>query len=168
LHDSFAVRRGDEKLREDLRVRASYLTDNCSERLLKRFVLAAADESVSDRQWLESLLMIVVDKPAESWTDADVHSFEPKLTDLARRFMNLEALQKGMGASKNKGFDARRITIARPDGQEIHQLVWLDPEDSDRLEVLVEKILREESVQGSDRLQQALIAKLAERVMGNG
>ncbi|MBD2152448.1 hypothetical protein H6F44_20340 [Pseudanabaena sp. FACHB-1277] len=168
LHDAFAVRRGDEKLREDLRVRASYLTDSCSERLLKRFVLAASDEKGDDRQWLESLLMIIADKPAESWTDADVQSFEPKLTDLARRFMNLEALQKGMVASKNKGFDARRITIARPDGQEVHKLIWLDPKDSDRLEVLVEKILSEESVQGSDRLQQALIAKLAERVMGNG
>lgn len=167
LHDAFAVRRGDEKLREDLRVRASYLTDNCSERLLKRFVLAAADETVDDRQWLESLLMIVVDKPAESWTDVDVRNFEPKLTDLARRFMNLEALQKGMVASKNKGFDARRITIARPDGQEVHQLIWLDPEDSDRLELLVEKILSEEGMQGSDRLQQALIAKLAERVLNN-
>ena len=167
LHDAFAVRRGDEKLREDLRVRASYLTGNCSERLLKRFVLAAADETVDDRQWLESLLMIVVDKPAESWTDADLRSFEPKLTDLARRFMNLEALQKGMVASKNKGFDARRITISHPDGQEVHQLIWLDPQDSDRLEPLVEKILNEAIVQGSDRLQQALIAKLAERVLNN-
>jgi hypothetical protein len=175
LHDAFAVRRDEAKLREDLRMRASYLTDNCSERLLKRFVIAAADETVDDRQWLESLLMIIADKPAESWTDADVQSFEPKLTDLARRFMNLEALQKEMAASykANSGkahsgaqsFDARRITIARPDGQEVHQLIWLDPKDSDRLEVLVEKILSEESVQGSDRLQQALIAKLAERVL---
>ncbi len=172
LHDAFAVRRDEAKLREDLRIRASYLTDNCSERLLKRFVLAAADEAASDRQWLESLLMIIADKPAESWTDTDVRSFEPKLTDLARRFMNLEALHKEMATSKSqakgKGFDARRITIARPDGQEVHQLIWLDPKDSDRLEALVEKILSEESVQGSDRLKQALIAKLAERVMGNG
>ncbi|MFN4869452.1 MAG: hypothetical protein ACK5LD_06210 [Pseudanabaena sp.] len=172
LHDAFAVRHDEAKLREDLRMRASYLTDNCSERLLKRFVLAAADETVDDRQWLESLLMIIADKPAESWTDTDVRSFEPKLTDLARRFMNLESLHKEMATSKSqakgKGFDARRITIARPDGQEVHQLIWLDPKDSDRLEVLVEKILSEESVQGSDHLKQALIAKLAERVMGNG
>ena len=172
LHDAFAVRHDEAKLREDLRMRASYLTDNCSERLLKRFVLAAADETVDDRQWLESLLMIIADKPAESWTDTDVRSFEPKLTDLARRFMNLESLHKEMATSKSqakgKGFDARRITIARPDGQEVHQLIWLDPKDSDRLEVLVEKILSEESVQGSNRLKQALIAKLAERVMGNG
>ncbi|MFN9142733.1 MAG: hypothetical protein ACK5W6_00300, partial [Pseudanabaena sp.] len=178
LHDAFAVRHDEAKLREDLRMRASYLTDNCSERLLKQFVLAAADETVDDRQWLESLLMIIADKPAESWTDTDVRSFEPKLTDLARRFMNLESLHKEMAASYKtysgkahsgaQSFDARRITIARPDGQEVHQLIWLDPKDSDRLEVLVEKILSEESVQGSNRLKQALIAKLAERVMGNG
>ena len=131
-----------------------------------RFVLAAADETADDQRWLESLLMIVVDKPAESWTDADMTSFEPKLSDLARRFINLEALQKGMVASKNKGFDARRITIAHPNGEEVHRLVWLDREDSDRLEPLVEKILNEAIVQGNDRLQQALIAKLAEKVLG--
>ncbi|MFN5925675.1 MAG: hypothetical protein ACK466_18290, partial [Pseudanabaena sp.] len=123
LHDAFAVRRDEAKLREDLRMRASYLTDNCSERLLKQFVLAAADETVDDRQWLESLLMIIADKPAESWTDTDVRSFEPKLTDLARRFMNLESLHKEMAASYKtysgkahsgaQSFDARRITIAR-------------------------------------------------------
>ncbi len=166
LHEAFGVRRSSEKLREDLQVRASYLVESCLERTLRRFVLAAADETADDQRWLESLLMIVVDKPAESWTDADMTSFEPKLSDLARRFINLEALQKGMVASKNQGFDARRITIARPDGQEVHRLVWLDREDSDRLEPLVEKILNEALVQGSDRLQQALIAKLAEKVLG--
>jgi hypothetical protein len=166
LHEAFGVRRNSEKLREDLQVRASYLVASCLERTLRRFVLAAADETADDQRWLESLLMIVVDKPAESWTDADMTSFEPKLSDLARRFINLEALQKGMVASKNQGFDARRITIARPDGQEVHQLIWLDREDSDRLEPLVEKILNEAIVQGSDRLQQALIAKLAEKVLG--
>ncbi|BBC26830.1 hypothetical protein [Pseudanabaena sp. ABRG5-3] len=166
LHEAFGVRRNSEKLREDLQVRASYLVESCLERTLRRFVLAAADETADDQRWLESLLMIVVDKPAESWTDADMTSFEPKLSDLARRFINLEALQKGMVASKNQGFDARRITIARPDGQEVHQLIWLDREDSDRLEPLVEKILNEAIVQGNDRLQQALIAKLAEKVLG--
>lgn len=166
LHEAFGVRRSSEKLREDLQVRASYLVESCLERTLRRFVLAAADETADDQRWLESLLMIVVDKPAESWTDADMTSFEPKLSDLARRFINLEALQKGMVASKKQGFDARRITIARPDGQEVHRLVWLDREDSDRLEPLVEKILNEAIVQGSGRLQQALIAKLAEKVLG--
>jgi len=166
LHEAFGVRRSSEKLREDLQVRASYLVESCLERTLRRFVLAAADETADDQRWLESLLMIVGDKPAESWTDADMTSFEPKLSDLARRFINLEALQKGMVASKNQGFDARRITIARPDGQEVHRLVWLDREDSDRLEPLVEKILNEAIVQGNDRLQQALIAKLAEKVLG--
>jgi len=32
---------------------------------------AASDESNLDSQWLEALVMIVADKPAESWTDDD-------------------------------------------------------------------------------------------------
>jgi hypothetical protein len=67
----------------------------------------------------------------------------------------------------NKGFDARRITIARPDGHEVHRLVWLDREDSDRLEVLVDKILSGLMIKDDARLQQALIAKLAEKVLGD-
>jgi len=169
LHDAFGIRSGEDKLREDLRVRASCLTGNCSERMLKSFVMAAADETVSDRQWLESLLMIVADKPAESWTDADMNSFELKLSDLSRRFINLEALVKGIESSLdrviNRSFDARRITITHPDGHEVHRLVWLDREDSDRLEVLVDKILDGLMIEDEDRLQQALIAKLAERVL---
>jgi hypothetical protein len=39
--------------------------------ILKRFIRAASDESKSDSQWLETLVMIVADKPAESWTDDD-------------------------------------------------------------------------------------------------
>jgi len=165
LHEAFGVRRSSEKLREDLQVRASYLVESCLERTLRRFVLAAADETADDQRWLESLLMIVVDKPAESWTDADMTSFEPKLSDLARRFINLEALQKGMIASKNQGFDARRITITRPDGQEVHRMVWIDPEDDYFLESLVEEIINDKGLEKNDRMQQALIAKLAERVL---
>lgn len=65
------------------------------------------------------------DKPAESWTDKDVTRFELKLSDLTRRFKNLEALRAEVDA-KGTGFDARRITVNRPDGQEINQIVGID------------------------------------------
>jgi len=167
LHEAFGVRGGGQRLREDLGVRASYLTDGCIERTLKRFVLAAADKTAEDKTWLESLLMIVADKPAESWNDADEIGFESKLSDLARRFINLEALQKGMAASKNKGFDARRITIGRPDGYEVHRLLWLDPDDSDLLNVEIDEILKKPIFKDSERLKQGLIALLAEKVLNN-
>ena len=122
LLDAFGVRRGEPKLREDLRVRSNYLIDKCIEPTLKRFTKAAIDETVDDAQWLKALVMIVADKPAESWTDQDVTRFEIELADLVRKFQNLEALQKETTA-KGEGFEARRITVTHADGQE----TWKQP-----------------------------------------
>ncbi len=165
LYAAFGVTSSKEVLREDLRVRASYLTDACLERTLKRFALAAAEKNSEAKTWLESLLMIVSDKPAESWTDNDVVAFESKLSDLARRFINLEALQKGMAASKNRGFDARRITIARPDGHEVHQLLWIDPDDVALLKSEVTKIFENPIFRDGERLKQGMAALMVEEIL---
>ncbi len=165
LHSAFGVR-SQEKLREDLRVRSHHLVDQCIDPLLRRFTLAAIEESTSDREWVEALVMIVADKPAESWSDEDVTAFELKLSDLARRFQNLEALRTEVTASKQGGFEARRVTITRSDGQEVHRMVWLDDQKHDRMESLVQEFLTQLSAYDDPQLQQALVARLAEKVLG--
>lgn len=165
LYNAFGVRK-EEKLREDLRVRSGYLVDQCIDPLLRRFTLAAVEESTSDREWIEALVMIVADKPAESWTDEDVTAFEMKLSDLSRRFKNLEALRTEVSASKQMGFEARRITITRPDGQEVNRMVWLDQEKSSQLESLVEDWLSKLNLYNDPDFQDALVARLAERALG--
>ncbi|PMB25173.1 hypothetical protein [Fischerella thermalis] len=162
IYEAFGVRSQETKLREDLRVRANYLAGKCIEPLLKRFIRAASDESKSDSQWLEALVMIVADKPAESWTDDDAIAFEMKLADLVRRFKNLEALQKEV-AAKGEGFEARRITMTRPDGQEIHQMVWVDHGRESLLEQIVDEILAK--LPDDQQLRQAILAKLSERIL---
>ncbi|QCS48139.1 hypothetical protein FEK30_01080 (plasmid) [Picosynechococcus sp. PCC 11901] len=72
IFKAFGVRSEEAKLREDLQVRCRYLVNQCIEPTLKRFMKAVLDSEVGDRQWLESLVMIVADKPAESWTDQDL------------------------------------------------------------------------------------------------
>ncbi|WP_052349722.1 hypothetical protein [Picosynechococcus sp. NKBG042902] len=69
IFKAFGVRSEEAKLKEDLQVRCRYLVNQCIEPTLKRFMKAVLDSEVSDRQWLESLVMIIADKPAESWTD---------------------------------------------------------------------------------------------------
>ncbi|MCP2729892.1 hypothetical protein [Limnofasciculus baicalensis] len=165
LQDAFGVRTSDAKLREDLRVRSRYLVGQCVERMLKSFTLAATDETKTDREWLEALVMIVADKPAESWTDENLTIFEIKLTDLARRFKNLEALQKEVTA-KGEGFEVCRITVTRPDGKETNQMVWIEREYQDPIDDLVEKVLQEPLLLDNAQLQQAFVAKLTERVLG--
>jgi hypothetical protein len=166
LHEAFGVSSDISALREDLRVRSGYLKDSCLEKVMKRFILAAIDQSSDDRVWLESLLMIVADKPPKVWSDEDVSVFEIKLSDLARRFANLEALQKDVETRKYKGFDALRMTITRVNGREIHRLVWVEPDQEGCLDKMAEDILNNTLFQGKrgNRLQQALLAKLAEKI----
>jgi uncharacterized protein YejL (UPF0352 family) len=162
LKNAFGVRREKSKLREDLRVRSNYLINKCIEPTLKRFTKAAIDETVDDEQWLKVLVMIVADKPAESWTDQDVTKFEIELADLVRKFQNLEALQKETTA-KGEGFEARRITVTHSDGQETHRVVWVDNEQEEQVEQLVEDVM---SVLPKDpQLQQAVLTKLTERIL---
>jgi hypothetical protein len=165
LYDAFGVRSSETKLREDLRVRSNHLMGQSIERTLKHFTIAAADETAEDKEWLEALVMIVADKPAESWTDEEVTGFEIKLSDLARRFKNLEALYKEV-AAKGEGFEARRITVTRPDGQETHRMVWVEHEHQAQIERLVEKVLSDPILRDDVRLQQAFVAKLTEKVLG--
>jgi len=65
----------------------------CLEPSLRRFTLAATDDTARAREWLEALVMIVADKPAESWTEM-LQVLRLSSSDIARRFKNLEALQK--------------------------------------------------------------------------
>ncbi len=167
LHNAFAVRSSETKLREDLQVRASYLVGQCLEPSLRRFTLAATDDTAGEREWLEALVMIVADKPAESWTDEDVTGFEVKLSDIARRFKNLEALQNEVAASTGEGFESRRITVTRPDGQEVNQVIWFNHESQDQIECLFNEIVGVLSKYDNTQLQQAVVAKLAERVLGS-
>ena len=162
LLDAFGVRKGKPKLREDLRIRSNYLIDKCIEPTLKRFTKAAVDETVDDTQWLKALVMIVADKPAESWTDQDLTRFEIELADLVRKFQNLEALQKETTA-KGEGFKARRITVTHADGQETHRVVWVNNEQEKQVEQLVEKVMN--VLPQDPKLQQAVLTKLTEQIL---
>ena len=166
LYNAFGLRGDGEKLREDLRYRSEQLLGSVLEPSLRRFAQAALDRntsaqaSSSDRQWLEAVVMVIADKPAESWKDEDVTRFELTLSDLSRRFKNLEALQAEVRANPVGGFESRRITVTRPDGSEIHQMVWVEQAQQEKVDPLIDQLLQD----CPEKLQQALLARLTERV----
>ncbi len=167
LHNAFGISANEQKLREELRVHSRPLVGKCVERVLRSFTQAAVDEDKTDREWLEALVMIVADKPAESWTDENLTGFEIKLSDLARRFKNVQALSHEFKQEKAEGFDARRITVTQPNGEETHRLVWVEHEQTEQLEKLVDKVLQDEILQDNPQLREAFVAKLTERVLGS-
>ena len=161
LYSAFGVHSDRTQLRQDLQFRASRVVGNCVEASLNRFARAAADDAVGDRQWLEAILMVIADKPAESWMDEDVTRFELNLSDLSRRFKNLEALQASVKATSAGGFEARRITVTRPDGSEINKMVWASDEHQAKVDPAINEILQQFP---DPQLREVLLTRLTERM----
>jgi hypothetical protein len=163
IHEAFGVRQDAARLREDLRSRASYLQGRSIEPVLTRFVFAATDDSSAEPQWLQSLVMVIADKPSESWTDADADAFDLKLSDVARRFKHLEAIIRDNNALWNSQAEARRISVVRTDGTELYDVAWIDEHERPALEHQADEILRGLNL---DKPQQrALLAVLTEKIL---
>ncbi|MFN0141481.1 MAG: hypothetical protein ACKVQW_15510 [Pyrinomonadaceae bacterium] len=163
LYQAFGVKQDVERLREDLRVRASYLQGRSIEPVLSRFILGATEPSKTDSEWLQALLMIIADKPVDSWTDLDTDGFEVKLTDIARRFTHLEAISKNNTKLWNGSAEARRLSVLRTDGRELHDIAWIEENEKAIIEKAADNIL---GTMVQDKAQQkALLTVLAEKIL---
>lgn len=165
IHQAFGVRSGLGQLREDLRVRAQYLSGSVIEPRLNSFVRAALDIQASEREWLESIIMIIADRPADTWTDDDLMSFQINVGDMARQFANLEALQKEVARAPQPGFDSKRITITHPTGAETHRLVWVERDAEEQIRKKANKLLEQLDTVAGEHLRQAVLVELMERVL---
>lgn len=164
LHSVFSIRQDETKLREDLRVRACRLLDRCIEPTLRRFIVAAVDEQADDRAWLEALLMVIADKPAEAWTDEDAVTFELKLSALAQQFKNLAALQEDVDSrGGNEGFEVRRLISTNHKGEQRQQVVWADQIHWQKAQTIIEEIYNTYDLDDNPQLRQAIMAGLADR-----
>jgi hypothetical protein len=163
LHEAFGVAQQTERLRENLRVRASFLQGRSIEPVLTRFVFAATDSQPDDTQWLKAVLMVISEKPTESWTDADAEAFELKLADVARRFKHLEAIAADNNALWEGQAEARRISLIGTDGKETCEVAWIDEKQRAHFDAMAEDILKTHSLDSAER--RVLLAVLAEKVL---
>jgi len=163
LRKAFAIRIDSSEFRGNLRYRAMNLLSQVVEPRLKSLIIVCSDIESDHKSWLESILLIISNKPPNSWTDEDVIIYETKLSDIARRFMNLEALQKEI-AIPSEGIDARRITVTYPDGDEIHQMLWIDRDNQSNIDRIAEQIIERYDLSDDANLKQAVTAALIERI----
>lgn len=166
IHSAFGVRADVTRLREDLRVRASYLVGTVIEPRLRSFILAAADESATDQEWIESLAMIVADRPVESWSSDGFVLFEASLSNFSRRFANLESLHREAIRERIEGFDARRITITEPTGEETSQLLWIDRQCRSLIERAAQRLQAELAQVRDEGQRRAVLLTLIEDTFG--
>lgn len=165
LHQAFRCAGTLSDTREDVRVRARFLYGRVLEPRLHALIRVLIEPETDRDQWLASLAMVVADKPADIWTDDDVLAFELNLSELASRFLALYAMQEDALAEARAGFLPRRITIMEPDGTRLQQMVWIGGDEGDCIEQQVEALLRQLDHIQSEQQRQAIIVRLAERVL---
>ncbi len=165
LANAFSVYKDLTGLREYVRARVNrvYTNTNIIELSLKRFMQAIINKDLDDEAWLESVSMVISDKPLETWNDNDVVSFEIKLGALIKRFKSIEAIIDSM-PDITMGFEAKKITITHQDGKEFNEVLWLDLAEKNKIEVLGQKI-KSEYFKDNDKINEALLSALIEMVL---
>ena len=153
-------------LRQYLSTMAGLLAGQVLDPILRRFMNAAQDRDKNDQQWLEGVVMVVADKPAEAWRDEDRHTFEANLATLAQKFLNLHQLAAKIQAAGNGKFDARLVSITNPDGREAREVIWVDAAE----QKLAEKFKAELEAmpiwqEAPERIRQTVLADLLQQVI---
>jgi hypothetical protein len=165
IKNAFAIKIDSPEFRKNLRYRAMNLSSQVVEPRMKSFILASIDQQADTKSWLESLLLITSNKPPKLWENGDVIVFESKLGNIARRFMNLEALQKEI-AAPNEGIDARKVTVTYQDGKDIHRMLWIDREKQEFFDKIADQIIDKNNLNDDENFKQAVAAALIEKIFG--
>ena len=144
----------------ELRERASQLQAIPLDAHLKGFVIRAANDALEREDLLVSLATQVANKPPAEWLDADADQFEVKLSQLARRFRNIEALL----VEKNETTADRtllRLAVMRQGQQEHERVIPMRSADAKYLTELRTQVLTAASGNGREASHDEMLGALA-------
>ena len=162
--EAFAYDANKNDFAEYLRKRAQNLGE-CAEPLLKSFVNAVKEETKNENDWMEAVAFVVQDKPPKFWSDSDFIQFEDNLITIVNRFSSLESLRSCMKDSPGADFDARRVTITKPGGEGIDEIVWISKENQTKVDHYIKKnILQDYPMKGNKQFLQAILCMLSEKI----
>ena len=162
--EAFAYDGNNHDFSEYLRKRARNLGE-CAEPLLKSFVNAVREEPKNENDWIEAVAFVVQDKPPKFWIDSDYIQFEDNLISIVNRFCSLESLRSCMKDSPGVDFDARRVTITKPGGEGIDEIVWISKENQAKVDRYIKQhILQNYPVKGNKQFLQAVLCTLSEKL----
>ena len=162
--EAFAYDGDRNNFAEYLRKRAINL-GQCAEPLLKSFVNAVKDNPKNENDWMEAVAFVVQDKPPKFWCDSDFIQFEDNLISIVNRFSSLESLRSCMKKSPGDDFDARRVTITKPGGEGIDEIVWISKESQAKVDRYIKQhILHDYPIKGNKQFLQNVLCQLSEKL----
>ncbi len=115
---------GAKQGREALGRRASRLRPYVTDAQLTALLMRIADATLGETEWTEALAALILNKPATLWDDHAVGAFELRVSELARRFRQVERLAFELNRRRDMTPEnAVRMTFTRANGQELDTVV---------------------------------------------
>jgi hypothetical protein len=142
---------------------------------LKAFLLRAADSTIEDATWLESIATLLAGKPPTHWDDHDRARFEVELAAATRTFEHFRVLAFEM---ERKGFalldgdkEMLRISISVPEGAEVERVVKVPPKLTPQARLVHEEMMRilgEQNVLDQREVSVAILAQIVRELLTEG
>lgn len=137
---------------------------------LKAFLLRAADPSLDDLLWLESVVALLCQKPPSGWRDDDRAKFEMAIVNTARLLGHVERLAFAghSDESPKHDDDAIRIGITTRTDPEVERVIHIPGRQKDevaRLQAVVRNALANENVNGNGQVVAAALARLVQEFL---
>ena len=98
----------------------------------------AKQTDLPDEDWLAQTALIVSGEPMPSWRDENLERFTARLAELTATIARLFALHFDASHAPGQSFNARRVTVTRPDGREEHLVVTMPLDRQKEVDAAVE------------------------------
>ena len=137
---------------------------------LKAFIKRLTKRQGDDESWLESVLMFLGQKPTKKWTDTDRSEVDVKLSDYAKRILDLEALRVHYDRSKKHmdgEFDVILLKTLKKGSEPIDEVVAIDSRRKKAIQDCKQEIYEAIKKHSDSELQLAALAEVVDEFLND-
>ena len=135
---------------------------------LKAFIKRLTKRQDDDESWLENILMFLSHKPTKKWTDTDCSEVDVKLSDYAKRILDLESLRVHYDREKSKfdgEFDVILLNSVKKGSEPVNEVVTIDRRRKEAIQDCKEAIYMAIKKHSDTELQLAALAVVVDEFL---
>jgi len=135
---------------------------------LRAFIKRITKIEGNDEDWLENILMFLGQKPTKNWTDTDRGEADVKLSDFAKRILDLEVLRVHYDRSKKNmdgDFDVILLKSLKKGSEPIDEVVAIDRKRKEAIQDCKAELRKALAEHSDSELQLAALAEVVDEFL---
>ena len=135
---------------------------------LKAFIKRLTKQQGNDEDWLENLLMFLGQKPTKKWTDTDCSEVDVKLSNFAKRILDLETLRVHYNRSQKSmdgEFDVILLKSLKRGCEPIDEVIAIDSRRKQAIQSCKGEIYEAIKKHSDSELQLAALAEVVDEFL---